>query len=464
MAKLDIKLVPTQMIATSLIDSNKGQIEGVKANPRVLRDDKFRKLKKSIQDNPDMMALRELMVYEHEGRYVTIGGNQRLEALRSLKIAEAPCKVIPADTTPEQLNAYIVLDNAPFGEWDWDALANEWEAQDLSDWGVDFPEDWAGTTPTEEEKEAVEDDFDETRDEVPTICKDGDIWQLGEHRLMCGDSTDTGSVALLMNGEKAMFCFTDPPYGVAIGDKNKLLNEKNGSHSIEENIKNDNISTSELYDVLVKAMTNLRLNSADDASYYVSSPQGGELGLMMMMMKDSGLTVRHMLIWVKNCATFSMGRLDYDYRHEPIFYTWTKSHHFYGGVSNSVIEDELDVDKLKKDELVKIVKEMLSEKHPTSIIKENKPLKNDLHPTMKPVKLVARFMQNNSKIGDPVIDLFGGSGTTLIAAEQLGRRCFMMELDAHYCDVILARWEKLTGQKAQLLKNVNQPIENSRII
>ena len=140
MPKLDINLIQTQMIATELIDNNTGQIPGVKANPRVLRDDKFRKLKKSIQDNPKMMALRELMVFEHDGRYVTIGGNQRLEALRSLKAKEAPCKVIPADTTPDELNAYIVLDNAPFGEWDWDMLANQWDAQDLSDWGVDFPQ------------------------------------------------------------------------------------------------------------------------------------------------------------------------------------------------------------------------------------------------------------------------------------------------------------------------------------
>ena len=154
MAKLNINLVPTQMIATELIDNNAGQIAGVKANPRVLRDDKFRKLKKSIQDNPKMMALRELMVFEHEGRFVTIGGNQRLEALRSLKIAEAPCKVIPADTTPEQLNAYIVLDNAPFGEWDWDMLANQWDAADLSDWGVDFPQDWANPM-DENDEEAI---------------------------------------------------------------------------------------------------------------------------------------------------------------------------------------------------------------------------------------------------------------------------------------------------------------------
>ena len=180
MAKLNINLVPTQMITTELIDNNTGQIAGVKANPRVLRDDKFRKLKKSIQDNPKMMALRELMVFEHEGRFVTIGGNQRLEALRSLKIAEAPCKVIPADTTPEQLNAYIVLDNAPFGEWDWDMLANQWDAADLSDWGVDFPH-------PEEEKEKK--GTGERKPKIVIECDDSDeqLKLFNELHLLYGD-------------------------------------------------------------------------------------------------------------------------------------------------------------------------------------------------------------------------------------------------------------------------------------
>lgn len=241
---------------------------------------------------------------------------------------------------------------------------------------------------------------------------------------------------------------TDPPYGVAIGDKNKMLQEHNGGNQITENILNDDLPVDNLYDILVQAMSNAKEASADDAAYYVFSPPGGDMGLMMMMMRDAGLRVRHHLVWVKNAPTFSMRRLDYDYKHEAILYTWGERHHFYGGVSNTVFEDELDIDQLKKDELVKIVKDLLGEARPTSVIKENKPLKNDLHPTMKPVTLVGRLMTNSSQKDEIVLDLFGGSGTTMIAAEQLGRRCYMMELDPHYCDVIIARWEKLTGKEA----------------
>lgn len=321
--------------------------------------------------------------------------------------------------------------------------------------GDDLAKAW-GMEIVAPQKQASEDGFDPDAP-VETICKKGDIWKLGNHRLMCGDSTDAGSVALLMDGEKALLMVTDPPYGVAIGDKNKMLNEANGSHSIETNIANDTLSVDDLYGVLKGAMVNAKDNCAEDASYYVFSPPGGDFGLMMMMMmmmKDAGLRVRHHLIWVKNAATFSMGRLDYDYRHEGILYTWTKTHHFYGKVNNSVIEDDLDVDKMKKDDLVRLVKELM-DKTPSSVLRENKPLKNDLHPTMKPVSLVGKLMNNNSREGEIVLDLFGGSGTTLIAAEQLNRKCYMMELDPHYCDVIIARWEKLTGNKAERISNGN---------
>lgn len=203
--------------------------------------------------------------------------------------------------------------------------------------------------------------------------------------------------------------------------------------------------------MLVKAFANLREHASEDCSYYVSSPQGGELGMMMLrMMQEAGLTVKHMLIWVKNAATFSMGRLDYEYRHEPIFYTWTKSHKFYGGYSNSVIDDTTDINKMSKAELREQL-QAIREREDTSVIYVDKPVKSKLHPTMKPVKLVARLMYNNSRQGDIVADIFGGSGTTLIAAEQLGRRCRMMELDPHYCDVIIERWERFTGQNAVLI-------------
>lgn len=255
----------------------------------------------------------------------------------------------------------------------------------------------------------------------------------------------------LWGGVEPKFVFTDPPYGVSIGDKNALLNEKNGSHSIEENILNDTLPPDELYKVLVDAFANLKNHCAEDCSYYVSSPQGGELGLMMMMMKDAGLPVRHMLIWVKNAATFSMGRLDYDYRHEPIFYTWGKKHNFYGGYSNTVVDDTSDINKMSKADLKAALRAFV-ERDDTSVIYEDKPMHSKLHPTMKPVKLVARFMHNNSKQGEPVADIFGGSGTTLMAAEQLGRSCYMMELDPHYCDVIIERWEQFTGKKAERIK------------
>lgn len=198
-----------------------------------------------------------------------------------------------------------------------------------------------------------------------------------------------------------------------------MLNSVQKAGRCCKNIEGDTLSAGELYPILVAAMTNCRLSCKDDASYYVTAPQGGELGLMMMMMKDAGLIVRHNLIWLKNCATFSMGRLDYDYQHEPIMYTWTKSHHNY-----------------RKG------------KYRTSVWPFDKPRKCDLHPTMKPVDLVANCMLDGSKEGDVILDLFGGSGTTLIAAEQLGRCARLMEIDPHYCDVILARWEKLTGKTA----------------
>lgn len=196
------------------------------------------------------------------------------------------------------------------------------------------------------------------------------------------------------------------------------------------------------------AFSNLREHCSDDCSYYVSSPQGGELGLMMMMMRDAGLPVRHNLIWVKNAACFSMGRLDYDYRHEPIFYTWTKSHDFHGGYSNTVVGDSVPLEKMSKAELKDLVR-ALRDDADTSVIYCDKPLHNDLHPTMKPVRLVARLMFNSSREGDLCADVFGGSGTTMIAAEQLGRRACLMELDPHYCDVIIRRWENFTGKTAR---------------
>ena len=214
--------------------------------------------------------------------------------------------------------------------------------------------------------------------------------------------------------------FTDPPYGVAIGDKNKALQSVQPSGRIVENIEGDTLSEEALYNQLKQAFINVREVCAEDACYYVTSPQGGSLSLMMMMMmRDAGLEVRHVLMWEKNNATFSIGRLDYDYQHEPIFYTWGKKHHNYRGGDNR-----------------------------TTVWKYNKPLASKLHPTMKPIELIANAVKDGTLPKMKVLDVFGGSGSTLIACEQLDRSCYMMEIDPHYCDVIIERWEKYTGNKA----------------
>lgn len=233
---------------------------------------------------------------------------------------------------------------------------------------------------------------------------------------------------------------------MSIGDKNKMLNAQNGTNSIEENIVGDTLDADDLHDMLVSAFSNLREHCAEDCSYYVSSPQGGELGLMMMMMRDAGLPVRHMLIWVKSSAAFSMGRLDYDYRHEPIFYTWTKSHNFRGGYEQTVIDDNQRLEYLSKPELKDLVHALRGDNG--SVVYCDKPQHSRLHPTMKPIKLVAKFIYNSSEEGDPIADIFGGSGTTIIAAEQLNRKCYTMEIDPHYASVIIDRYEKFTGCEA----------------
>lgn len=442
----------TEEIALSRVSENE-------ANPRTITEANFQKLVKSILVFPKMLQLRPIVLDE---TYKALGGNMRTRALchivsmtpeaimdvldtdqrltdaEKLAIAnywsqwkEQPTATIvkASDLTESQKKEFIIKDNAGFGDWDTDALANHWNTNLLKDWGI---QDWQlqgwmspdslknGEQADEDQMVAKDDEFDEDTEKIPQRCKECELWQLGKHLLMCGDSTDAEQVKFLMGGQVANMVFTDPPYGLSIGDKNANLNSVQKPGRCTENIKNDTLPPDRLYPLLVKAMTNCREICADDATYFVTSPQGGELGMMMMMMmKDAGLPVRHILIWEKNSATFSLGVLDYDYQHEQIFYTWAKKHKNY-----------------RKGEFR------------TTIWKYDKPRKCGLHPTMKPVELVANCMKDGTVEGDSVLDVFGGSGTTLIAAEQLNRNAFLMEIDPHYCDVIIARWEKLTGEKA----------------
>lgn len=347
---------------------------------------------------------------------VIVAGHTRYKAALELDMAKVPC-VVADDLTDDEIRAFRLADNkvAEFAEWDFELRDEELEmiSMDMEQFGFDMSEI------SIDDREAEEDDYDFEK-EVEPRTKRGDVFQLGDHRLMCGDSSSEEDVNILTigGGVYGDMVFTDPPYGVSIGDKNKMLDSFQKAGRVTKNIANDTLPADKLYDLLKKCFTLLREHCKDDASYYVTSPQGGEIGLMMMMMRDSGLEVRHNLIWKKNAATFSMGRLDYDYQHEPIFYTWTKSHHFYG------------------------------EGYKTTIWEFDKPRKCDLHPTMKPIPLIVEAIKNSTKQGDVVIDIFGGSGSTLIACEETGRKCLMMELDPHYCDVIIDRWEAYTGEKA----------------
>ena len=354
---------------------------------------------------------------------VILAGHTRYKALQ--KLGWATVKVCVAEgMSEEQKRKYRVLDNktGELAEWDADLLALELDGLDFDgfDFGLlnmDLPKSGAQA---DKQRKAVEDDFEPDPPAEPT-SKRGQVWQLGAHRLMCGDTTSFADVQTLMGGAHADMVFTDPPYGVAIGDKNKALNEVQPAGRILDNIEGDTLDEAALFETLKSAFVNVRKACADDAVYYVTSPQGGSLGLMMMMMRYAGLGVRHVLMWRKNCATFSVGRLDYDYQHEPIFYTWTAKHHnFRGG------------------------------KFRTTVWDVNKPRKCDLHPTMKPVELIGNAILDGTQTGMIVLDAFAGSGSTLIAAEQLGRRAYLMEIDPKYCDVTIARWEALTGRKAVL--------------
>lgn len=370
-----------------------GRLKPYEKNAKKHPEEQVNQIAESIRE----FGFRQPLVIDGEG--VVVIGHGRLEAAKKLKMESVPC-VQAVDLTEEQIKALRLADNKTNeSPWDFELLAAELEeigdAFNMARFGFsELPQ-----MPEDQIESLQEDEFDGETPEEPQARR-GDIYRLGAHRLMCGDSTSKEDMDALLDGERPVFVFTDPPYGVAIGDKNKALNSVQKAGRCTENIKGDTLGTEELREMLTKAMSNLREHMDPGCSYYVSAPQGGDLGMMMMMMMmmDAGLKVRHNLIWVKNVATFSLGRLDYDYRHEPIFYTWTERHQFYGDYNTTVIDDSKPVDKMSKQELKELVR-ALTEKTPGSVIHEDKPLKCDMHPTMKPVKLVGRFMVNSSRGG-----------------------------------------------------------------
>lgn len=267
----------------------------------------------------------------------------------------------------------------------------------------------------------------------------GGRYKLGDHILVCGDSTD-GSVVAKACPEPADLLITDPPYNLDYEGKTKARLK----------IENDNMQDDEFLDFLVSSFSAAKPHIKNGGVFYIwyASTQSKAF---LSAAEKAGLEVRQLLVWVKNI--FALGRQDYQWRHEPCLYGWKEgaAHYFIDDrTQTTVFEDTRpDLEKMKKEEMKELLERIFDEGINTTVLREKKPAASQLHPTMKPVPLIGRLIKNSSKPGQIVLDTFGGSGTTMIACEQLGRKCRMVELDPHYANVIIDRWEKFTGGKAE---------------
>lgn len=362
-------------------------------NPRLIKDEKFKKLVKSIQEFPKMMELRPIIV---DDANVILGGNMRMKALEHLKYKEVPDAWVKkaSELTEDEKQRFIVADNVGFGEWDWDILANEWNESNLIEWGLDLP--------AIKTMEATEDGY-EIPDEVKTDIVLGDLFEVGEHRLLCGDSTDSDMVAKLLQGKEPYLMVTDPPYGVEY-DANwrNEADRSNGRPSSDRatgKVQND--------------------TNADWTDAWVLSPAkvcyvwhaGKYSSIVQTSLEKNDFQMRSQIIWVKNNIVISRG--DYHWKHEPCWYAVKK-----GSKGN-----------------------WSSDRKQCTVWEIDKPLKSETgHSTQKPVECMAKPINNHD--GD-VYDPFLGSGTTMVAAHQLNRKCYGMELDPKYCQVIIDRMRKL---------------------
>lgn len=446
-------IVQSQEMPLKDITPNKGQIPGVPKNPRVIRDQKFRLLKKSIEEDPEMLGLREILLFPYQGKNIIIGGNMRYQALKDLGYTSAIVKILPADFTPEKLRAIVIKDNSGFGEWDWDALADEWEAAQLIDWGLDVPD--LGNVKADEEAE--EDDYNPSDDlEKPAKTREGDIYALGRHRLICGDSTDPQIIDILCGSTVVDLYLTDPPYNVDYASKNKALNAAEKGNRIQKEIANDRMADGQFREFLNKALNAADRHLKPGGVFYIWHA-GTEGFNFISAVRDTGWEFKQVLIWNKN--NMVLGRQDYQWKHEPCLYGWKPGagHYFIDSRSQLTVyaneAGEFEPEKMTKAELVDLVKKI--GQLPTDLIDEDKPLRSADHPTMKPLKLMGRCVKNSTRPGEVVLDSFGGSGSTLMACEQLDRVCFTVELDPHYVDVIIKRWEEYTQEEAQYLGNIN---------
>ena len=370
-------------------------------NARKHSDEQIKELRRSLRE---FGFVNPLLIDKDKK---IIAGHGRLTAAIAEGMTAVPC-IYVEHLTEALRRAYMLADNRLAEHASWDiTLLNE-ELKFLDDLGFDIS--ITGFEPVTS-MEAVDDGYEP---ELPTEPKSkaGQIYRLGRHRLMCGDSTKPEDVALLMNGAQADLLLTDPPYNVDYKGKTKD----------ELTIENDAQSDDAFQSFLVQAFTNAQEHMKPGAVFYIWHADSNGY-LFRAAAREAGLTVRQCLIWVKNAMV--MGRQDYQWKHEPCLYGWKEgAGHLWA-----------------------------SDRKQTTVLEFDRPTRSKEHPTMKPIPLFDYQMQNNTKGGDIALDLFGGSGTSIMAAEQNGRNCYMMEYDPRYVDVIIDRWEKFTGETAVLVSD-----------
>lgn len=376
-------------------------------NSRTHSDEQISKIAASIRE---FGFLNPVII---DGDNGIIAGHGRVLAAQRLGMKHVP--VIEAShLTDAQRRAYVIADNRLALDAGWDDEMLRVEFAELDELGFDLEltgfalDEIDALEPEELTEGLIDEDAVPDAPEKPATVE-GDLWLLGDHRLLCGDSTNAQDLARLMDGGLADMAFTDPPYNVDYGNK-----AKDKMRGKDRRILNDNLGD-DFYAFLKAALSNM-LTVTKGACYVAMS--SSELDTLQKAFRDAGGKWSTFIVWAKN--TFTLGRSDYQRQHEPILYGWREgSDHYWCGA-----RDQGDVWFF------------------------NKPVKNDLHPTMKPVELVERAIRNSSKSRDVVLDLFGGSGSTLIACEKNGRQGRLMELDPKYCDVIINRWQDLTGKQA----------------
>lgn len=372
-----------------------------------------------------------------------INGHTRWKAAKKLKLKTVPV-IIADDLTEEQVRAFRLADNkvAEIAQWDIELLLSEIESVDNldmtlfgfadSDYTLDDFED------EETDTDISEDEIESEGDSVSSV-EYGDIYQLGRHRLMCGDSTSAGDMKELVNGEKIDLYVTDPPYNVAYEGKTEEA----------MTIQNDSMDDASFRQFLRDAFSVADQHLKPGGAFYIWHADSEGLNFRAAV-KETGWLLKQNLVWVKNSIV--LGRQDYQWKHEPCLYGWKDgaSHYFVDNrtLATVIEEDEENLKEMTKGELISYIKTM-QENSPTSIFYEDKPVRSDIHPTMKPLKLIARCVLNSSKKGERVLDSFNGGGSTLMVCEKTERIYYGMELDPVYVERTIKRWEEETGLKAE---------------